>query len=41
LPYALSIRINLDSPYPEGVPEHVPGGGWLLSYHQENADPAD
>jgi hypothetical protein len=22
-------------------PEPVPGGGWLLSYHQENADPAD
>jgi putative restriction endonuclease len=41
LPYALSIRINLDSPYPDGVPEHVPRGGWLLSYHQENADPAD
>ena len=41
LPYALSIRINLDSPYPDGVPEPVPGGGWLLSYHQENADPAD
>jgi hypothetical protein len=41
LPYALSIRINLDSPYPDGVREPVPGGGWLLSYHQENADPAD
>jgi hypothetical protein len=41
LPYALSIRINLDSSYPDGVPEPVPGGGWLLSYHQENADPAD
>jgi putative restriction endonuclease len=41
LPYALSIRINLDSPYPDGVPEPAAGGGWLLSYHQENADPAD
>ena len=41
LPYALSIRINLDSPYPDGVPQPAPGGGWLLSYHQENADPAD
>lgn len=41
LPYALSIRINLDSPYPDGVPEPAPGGGWLLSYHQENANPAD
>jgi putative restriction endonuclease len=41
LPYAvISIRINLDSPYPDGVPEQAPGAGWLLSYHQENADPA-
>ncbi|MGO8892855.1 MAG: HNH endonuclease [Streptosporangiaceae bacterium] len=41
LPYALSIRINLDSPYPDGVPVETPGGGWVLSYHQENADPAE
>jgi hypothetical protein len=41
LPYAVSIRVNLDSPYRDGVPEPVPGGGWLLSYHQESADPAD
>jgi hypothetical protein len=41
LPYALSIRINVDSPYADGVPVPTPGGGWLLSYHQENADPAD
>ena len=41
LPYALSIRINLDSPYADGVPVPTPSGGWLLSYHQENADPAD
>jgi putative restriction endonuclease len=41
LPYALSIRINLGSPYSDGVPVSTPGGGWLLSYHQENADPAD
>jgi putative restriction endonuclease len=41
LPYALSIRINLDSPYADGVPVPTPGGGWLLSYHQEDADPAD
>jgi hypothetical protein len=40
LPYALSIKINLDSPYEDGVPVPTPGGGWLLSYHQENADPA-
>src|SRR5215472_7466480 len=39
LPYALSIRINLDSPYADGVPVPTPGGGWLLSYHQDNADP--
>jgi putative restriction endonuclease len=41
LTYALSIRINLDSPYADGVPVPTPGGGWLLSYHQEGADPAD
>lgn len=41
LPYALSIRINLDSPYADGMPVSTQGGGWLLSYHQENADPAD
>ncbi len=40
LPYALSIKINLDSPYEDGVPVPTPGGGWLLSYHQENDDPA-
>ena len=40
LAYALSIRINLDSPYADGVPVPTPGGGWLLSYHQEGADPA-
>ena len=31
LAYALSIRINLDSPYADGVPVPTPGGGWLLS----------
>jgi hypothetical protein len=40
LPYALSIKINLDSPYEDGVPMPTPGGGWLLKYHQENDDPA-
>jgi putative restriction endonuclease len=40
MPYALSIRINLDSPYKDGLPVQAPGGGWLLSYHQEGADPA-
>ncbi len=41
LPYALSIRINLDSPYEDGVQVPTAGGGWLLRYHQEGADPAD
>jgi hypothetical protein len=40
LPYALSIKIKLDSPYQDGVPVPTPGGGWLLEYHQENEDPA-
>src|SRR5580704_2017582 len=40
LPYALSIKIKLDSPYADGVPVPTPGGGWLLEYHQEGADPA-
>lgn len=40
LPYALSIRINLGR-YTDGKPLSTPGGGWELSYHQENADPAD
>jgi hypothetical protein len=30
----------LNSPYADGVPVPTPGGGWLLSYHQDNADPA-
>jgi putative restriction endonuclease len=25
LPYALNIRINLDNPYPDGVPVETPG----------------
>jgi putative restriction endonuclease len=40
LPYALSIKIKLDSPYADGVPVPTPGGGWLLEYHQEGPDPA-
>jgi len=40
LAYALSIRIDLGRPYADGVPVPMPGGGWLLSYHQDdNADP--
>lgn len=41
LEYALSIRINLDSSYTDGEPVPTPGGGWVLRYHQENADPAE
>jgi putative restriction endonuclease len=41
LTYALSIRINLEGPYKDGIPVPTPGGGWILAYHQENADPAD
>lgn len=39
LPYALSIKIKLGSPYADGVPVPTPGGGWLLEYHQEGPDP--
>jgi putative restriction endonuclease len=41
LTYALSIRINLGSTYEDGAPVATPGGGWLLRYHQEGANPAD
>jgi putative restriction endonuclease len=37
----VSIRINLGSPYADGVPVPTSGGGWLLSYHQEGTDPAE
>ena len=37
LPYALSIKIMLNSPYKDGVPVPTPGGGWVLEYHEENA----
>ena len=40
LRHALSIKIKLGSLYKDGVPVPTPGGGWLLEYHQENADPA-
>jgi hypothetical protein len=40
LPYALSIRVNLDSPYEDGVQVPTTGGGWLLRYHQEGIDPS-
>jgi len=41
LPYALSIRVNLGSPYEDGVQVPTAGGGWLLRYHQEGVDPSD
>jgi putative restriction endonuclease len=37
--YVLSIKIMPDSPYEDGHPDPTPGGGWLLSYHQEGSDP--
>jgi putative restriction endonuclease len=41
LDYALSIRVNVGSRYDDGTPVPTPGGGWLLSYHQEGASRAD
>lgn len=39
LEYALSIRINLDSPYPDGDVYFREDGTWYFAYHQENSDP--
>ncbi|WP_409331148.1 HNH endonuclease [Trujillonella humicola] len=39
LEYALSIRINLDSPYPDGEVRERADGSWFFAYHQEGADP--
>jgi putative restriction endonuclease len=39
LPYALSIKIKVNSPYKDGVPVPTPGGGWVLQYHEENPGP--
>ncbi|MGW9193069.1 HNH endonuclease [Micromonospora chersina] len=39
LPYALSVRINLDSPYDDGAIFAREDQTWYFSYHQENADP--
>jgi hypothetical protein len=41
LPYALSVRINLDSPYPDGKVLRRADGSWSLAYHQENRNPAN
>lgn len=37
--YAVSIRINLGSPYHDSQVLYRPDGSWRLSYHQENEDP--
>src|SRR3954462_10744432 len=39
LEYVLSIRINLDSAYPDGEVYIREDGTWYFSYHQENPDP--
>ncbi len=38
--YALSVKILPNSPYDDGHPVPTPGGGWLLSYHQEGGNPS-
>lgn len=40
LEYALSIRINLESPYPDGDVYDRDDGTWYFAYHQENPDPS-
>lgn len=40
LEVALSIRIQLDSPYPDGEIYTRDDGTWYFAYHQENPDPA-
>ncbi|MGN9890292.1 HNH endonuclease [Micromonospora sp. L31] len=40
LPYALSVRINLNSPYNDGAIYAREDGTWYFSYHQENPDPS-
>lgn len=40
LDVALSIRIQLDSPYPDGEVYSRDDGTWYFAYHQENPDPA-
>lgn len=39
LEYAVSVRINLDSPYADGKVRNRPDGSWYFDYHQENPDP--
>ncbi|MFD0732291.1 HNH endonuclease [Planotetraspora mira] len=40
LEYALSIRINLRSPYPDGAVRTREDGSWFFNYHQEGLSPA-
>jgi len=40
LRFALSIRLNLDSPYEDGAVFTRADGTWYFAYHQENPDPA-
>jgi putative restriction endonuclease len=39
LGYAVSVRMNLDSPYRDGVICTRADGTWYLTYHQENSEP--
>lgn len=37
--HAVSVRINLDSPYADGKIRTRPDGSWYFDYHQENSNP--
>lgn len=39
LPYALSIRIQANSPYADGEIHHRADGSWYFAYHHEGDDP--
>lgn len=40
LPYTLSVRVMINSPYADKAVEEFPDGTWSLQYFQENPDPA-
>ncbi|MFF3445445.1 HNH endonuclease [Streptosporangium sp. NPDC002721] len=40
LEYALSVRINRQSPYPDGAVRRREDGSWFFNYHQEGLSPA-
>ncbi|MEU8608451.1 HNH endonuclease [Actinoplanes sp. NPDC048791] len=40
LEYALSVRLNLDSSYPDGKIRRRDDGSWFFNYHQEGASAA-